>query len=76
MNKSCARPVTPEEFEQGYAVCVCGNFAHVFRASSLAKLPKGYNGELCHECSCWMVAVDKLTPNAKVSGGSAFPPSA
>lgn len=68
MNQSCARPVTPEEFEQGYAVCDCGKFAHVFRASTLAKLPKDYNGELCKECSCLMVAVEKLTPNLEVSG--------
>ena len=46
MSQSCARPVTPEEFELGYAVCHCGKYAHVFRASTLEKLPKGYNGEL------------------------------
>ena len=68
MSQSCARPVTPEEFERGYAVCDCGKFAHVFRASTLSKLPKGYNGELCKECACLMVAVEMLTPNAEVSG--------
>lgn len=65
MNQSFARPVTPEEFEQGYAVCGCGKYAHVFRAATLAKLPKGYNGELCQECSCLMVAVEKLVPNER-----------
>ena len=34
----------------------------------MRRLPKGYNGELCEECSCWMVAVEKLRPDA---GGSA-----
>ena len=67
MNQSCARPVTPEEFEQGYAVCNCGKYAHVFRAATLAKLPKEYNGELCKECSCLMVAVEMLRPNVKCS---------
>lgn len=61
----CARPVTPDEHKQGYAVCACGKYAHVFRAAALAKLPRGYNGELCHECSCMMVAVEKLAPNAQ-----------
>ena len=68
MSQSCARPVTPEEFERGYAVCDCGKFAQVFRASTLAKLPKGYNGEICKECSCSIVAVEMLTPNAQVTG--------
>ena len=68
MSQSCARPVTPEEFERGYAVCDCGKFAHVFRASTLSKLPKGYNGELCKECACLMVAVEMLTPNDTGNG--------
>ena len=68
MNQSCARPVTPEEFEQGYAICNCGKYAHVFRSAPLARLPKGYNGELCKECSCLMVAVEKLIPNAELTG--------
>lgn len=68
MTQSCAKPVTPEEFEQGYAVCGCGKYAHVFRASTLAKLPKEYNGELCKECSCLMVAVEMLRPNAELTG--------
>lgn len=55
-------------FDQGYTVCGCGKYAHVYRASTLRRLPKGYNGELCEECSCWMVAVEKLRPDA---GGSA-----
>ena len=58
--QSFARPVTQEEFEQGYSVCGCGKFAHVFRASMLTNLPNNYNGELCQECSLWMVAVEKL----------------
>jgi hypothetical protein len=65
MNQSCARPVAPEEFEQGYAICNCGKYAYVFRAATLARLPKGYNGDLCKECSCLMVAVEMLMPNAK-----------
>lgn len=73
MSKSCARPVTPEEFQQGYAVCRCGKYAHVFRASTLAKLPKGYNGELCKECSCLMVSVEKL--NKEVRGAEQASPA-
>lgn len=70
MSQSCARPVTPEEFERGYAVCDCGKFAHVLRASTLSKLPKGYNGELCKECACLMVAVEMLTPNDEAHRGA------
>lgn len=49
MNQSFARPVTPAEFEQGY---VCADAENM-----------RYSGELCKECSCWMVAVEKLRPN-------------
>lgn len=63
MSKSCARAATQEEFKQGYAVCGCGKYAYVFRAAVLAKLPKDYNGEICKECSCLMVAVEMLRPD-------------
>lgn len=57
---SNARPLSAKELENGYAVCFCGKYAHVFRAATLARLPKGYDGELCKECSRWMVAVEQL----------------
>lgn len=69
LNQSCARPVTPEELEQGYAVCGCGKYAHVFRAATLMKLPKDYAGELCGECSCLMVAIEKLSVAASAGIG-------
>lgn len=54
-----ARPITPEEHAQGYYVCGCGNYAHVFRSGPLLPI-RGYNGELCRECNLWVTAVDKL----------------
>lgn len=63
---SCARPVTQEELKQGYAVCDCGKYAYVFDISTLSRLPEGYHGEFCKECSFQMVAVEKLTPNAQL----------
>ena len=56
------RPLTAEEHRQGYAVCECGKFCHVFRAAVLKRLPKDYHGELCPECHLWMCAVDKIQP--------------
>lgn len=55
-----ARQPTTAELAQGYLVCDCGRFVHVFRMSALLKLPRGYYGERCPECNLWMVAVDKL----------------
>ena len=57
---SVAKKMTAEDHKQGWSVCECGKYAYVFRSSVLAKLPQGYNGELCKECSLWMCAVDKL----------------
>ena len=54
------RQMTSEEHTQGFTVCPCGKFAHIFRAEVLRKLPRGYNGELCAECSQWMCSVEKL----------------
>lgn len=59
-------------FDQGYTVCGCGKYAHVYRASTLRRLPKGYNGELCEECSCWMVAVEKLGLKRTRNDGAIF----
>ena len=53
-------PMTAAEHDQGYTVCPCGKFAHVFRAEVLRKLPRDYSGELCPECKLWMVSVEKL----------------
>lgn len=55
-----ARKVTPDEMRRGYSVCECGKYAHVFSGRVIARLPKDYSGELCKECSCWMVRVDLL----------------
>lgn len=54
------RRMTGAEHAQGFYVCECGKFAHVFRASVVAKLPRGYSGELCPECNLWMCSVEKL----------------
>jgi hypothetical protein len=64
---TCARPVTAEEYKQGYMICGCGKFAHVFRSAILRQLPEGYNGEMCPDCKLWMVAVDKLPENPPVT---------
>jgi hypothetical protein len=55
-----ASRISADEYKQGFAVCICGKYAHVFRASVLCRLPHGYNGELCAECSMWMCSVEKL----------------
>ena len=55
-----ARPITAEELKQGYAVCGCGKYAHVFKSAVLRLLPEGYSGEMCPECCLWMCAVDKI----------------
>jgi hypothetical protein len=55
-----SRRMTPEEHAQGFVVCSCGKYAHVFRAAVVAKLPHGYRGELCQECSLWVCSVAKL----------------
>ncbi len=55
-----ASQLTQEEIANGYKVCPCGNFAHVFRPAVLASLPVWYFGDLCPECGLLMVAIDKL----------------
>ena len=69
---TCVMQMTEEEHERGYALCGCGKYAHVFRASVLQQLPKDYHGECCPECQCWMVAVEKLTPNVEFSRRQRF----
>jgi len=54
------KQLTPEEIKQGYAVCECGKYAHVFKAAVLKQLPDDYHGEICPDCNLFMVAVDKL----------------
>ncbi len=54
------RQMTDKEHQQGFVVCECGKYAHVFRASVLQQLPKDYHGELCPNCQLWLVAVEKL----------------
>lgn len=54
------RRMTVEEHAQGFMVCACGKFAHVFRAETLRRLPKEYSGELCTECGQWTCSVEKL----------------
>jgi len=60
MDSHGPRRMTAAEHAQGFTVCPCGKFAHVFRAAVVAKLPRGYSGELCPECSMWMCSVEKL----------------
>lgn len=69
MADSCIRQITEAEFKQGYVVCECGKFAHVMHAALLRQLPAGYHGEICPECSSFMVAVDKLPAMPKDDGG-------
>lgn len=57
---SCGKPLGVDEFQKGYVLCDCGKYVYVFRESILRSLPKEYSGELCAECSQWVVAVDKL----------------
>ena len=52
--------LTPEEIANGYKVCPCGTFAHVFMPAVLASLPVWYFGDLCPECGLLMVAIEKL----------------
>lgn len=54
------RPMTEQEHKQGFIVCDCGKFAHIFRAEILRKLPPDYHGELCPECYGWMCSVEQL----------------
>lgn len=56
------RTLTPEEYRQGYVVCQCGTFCHIFRAAVLKRLPRDYHGELCPDCKLYMCAVSKLQP--------------
>jgi len=75
MSPTVARRMTLAEHADGFSVCPCGKYAHVFRAEVLARLPVGYSGELCPECQLWMCSVDKLReagyddlPNTKADG--------
>ena len=53
--------MTPEEHAQGFTICPCGKYAHVFSlATVVARLPPGYSGEWCPECGLWMCSVEKL----------------
>lgn len=63
MDAGGPRRLTAEEYRQGFTICPCGKFAYIFRASLIAKLPRGYSGELCPECSLWMCDVEKLQVN-------------
>lgn len=55
-----ARKLTHNEISDGFLLCPCGKFAHVMKAEVLTRLPDGYTGELCPECSTWMCSVDIL----------------
>ena len=56
------RPMTIKEYEQGHALCHCGEFTHVFSQCVMQRLPRDYTGELCPRCSLWMCKTDKLAP--------------
>jgi len=58
-----ARPMKANEYEQGHAPCLCGEFTHIFRQCAMQRLPRDYSGELCPRCSLWMCKTDKLAPN-------------
>jgi hypothetical protein len=60
MDSRGPRRMTADEHARGFTVCPCGQFAHVFSAAVVAKLPRGYSGELCPECCMWMCSVEKL----------------
>ena len=60
MDSHGPRRMTRDEYVQGFTVCPCGKFAHVFREEVLRSLPREYSGELCPECSNWMCSVEKL----------------
>jgi hypothetical protein len=59
-NRTAARRLTSSELREGYTVCACEKYAHIFRAEVLRRLPAGYDGELCKDCRLWMCALDKL----------------
>ena len=55
--------MTKTELAQGWAVCDCGRYAHVFRNTVLRRIDMehpDYLGEMCKECGSWMCAIDKL----------------
>ena len=60
MDSHGPRRMTSAEHAQGFTVCPCGKFAHVFRSEVLRRLPTEYIGELCPECFMWMCSVEKL----------------
>jgi hypothetical protein len=62
------RPMTKEEHEQGFFICDCKKFAHIFRAELLRKLPDDYHGELCPECSQWLCSIEKLKAAGLIKG--------
>lgn len=61
-----ARPMTREEHKQGYSVCGCGEYVHVWKNEVLRRLPKDYHGERCPECNLWMCHISKLNIGARM----------
>ena len=49
-----------DDIKLGYVVCGCDKYAFIFTANITAKLPKGYDGELCQECNMWVCSVEVL----------------
>lgn len=58
--------VSAEQIKRGYFLCPCGKYAHVTDYRILRDLPRGYSGEMCAECHCLMLPVDRL-PNAELT---------
>lgn len=54
------RSMTQQEHEQGYVICDCGRYTHIWRANLLRRLPRDYHGELCAQCDAWMCDLQKL----------------
>ena len=53
--------------DKGYEICECGEYAYIYAADVLQRLPPGYTGELCPRCKLWMCAVKYLIAHPQLS---------
>ncbi|MEW5976072.1 MAG: hypothetical protein AB1898_09755 [Acidobacteriota bacterium] len=60
-----AHSLDRRDVKNGYTICDCGEYAHVFRQQILNKLPKDYTGEMCRECNMWRYKLEHLDPSRK-----------
>lgn len=63
MHSSTVKRLVMAEQREGFIICECGKYAHVISSAVLAKFDREYRGEMCDECSCMMVAVDRINSN-------------